>query len=156
MKIKTIITAIVAVLFFTVMIFLTFSARAIHNASLPLVTAEKLPSVQFPFEYTDESGNVMTGTKSALAIRTELLDSDIFILYQREKNGDLRYYVRLAEIETGAENNGFTEVLSGIGYGDKVVVNTDKELYDGCEVCANNVQNISGNSSDSSSVISPF
>ena len=63
-----------------------------------------------------------------------MLGSDIFILYQKEKNGDLRYYVRLAKIETGAENNGFTEVLSGIGYGDKGVVNTDKELYDGCEV----------------------
>ena len=121
------------------MLFMTVSARPIHNANLPQVTAEKLPSVQFPFEYTDKSGNEMTGTKSALAIRSELLASDVFILYQREKNGDMRYYVRLAEIETGAEYGGFTEVLSGIGYGDKVVVNTDKELYDGCEVCANNM-----------------
>lgn len=63
-----------------------------------------------------------------------MLGSDIFILYQKEKNGDLRYYVRLAEIETGAENNGFTEVLLVIGYGDKVVVSTDRRLYDGCEV----------------------
>ncbi len=116
------------------MLFLTVSARAIHNANLPQVTTEKLPSVPFPFEYTDESGNVITGTNSALAIRTQLLASDVFILYQREKNGDMRYYVRLAEIETGAEHNGFTEVLSGIGYGDKVVMNTDRELYDGCEV----------------------
>ena len=33
MKIKTIITAIVTVLFFAVMIILTFSARAIHYAT---------------------------------------------------------------------------------------------------------------------------
>ena len=137
MKAKTVITMIVTVLFFAAMLFLTISARPIHNASLPQVTVEKLSSVQFPFEYTDENGNVMTGTKSALAIRSDLLGSDVFILYQREKNGDMRYYVRLAEIETGAEHNGFTEVLSGIGYGDKVVVNTDKELYDGCEVTLN-------------------
>ena len=134
MKMKTAITMSVTVLFFAAMLFLTISARAIHNASLPQVTAEKLPSVQFPFEYTDESGNEMTGTKSALAIRSELLASDVFILYQREKNGDMRYYVRHAEIETGAEHNGFTEVLSGIGYGDKVVISTNSELYDACEV----------------------
>ena len=134
MKIKTIITAIVTVLFFAVMIILTFSARAIHYATLPHVTAEKLRSVQFPFEYTNANGEITVGTKSVFAIENEMLGSDIFILYQKEKNGDLRYYVRLVDIETGAENNGFTEVLSGIGYGDKVVVNTDKELYDGCEV----------------------
>ena len=130
---KKLLTAI-TVLFFAAMLFLTISARAIHNVSLPQVTAEKLPSVPFPFEYTDESGNEMTGTKSALAIRTELLDSDIFIMYQREKNGDMRYYVQLVEIETGTEYNGFTEVLSGIGYGDKVVISTNSELYDACEV----------------------
>ncbi len=134
MNTKTIISIIVTVLFFAAMLFLTISARAIHNASLPQVTAEKLPSVQFPFEYTDESGNEMTGTKSAFAIRSELLASDVFILYQREKNGDMRYYVRLAEIETGAEHNGFTEVLSGIGYGDKIVVSADTKLCDGVEV----------------------
>lgn len=139
MKIKTIITAIVTVLFFAVMTFLTFSARAIHNAALPHVTAEKLRTVQFPFEYTNANGEITVGTKSVFAIENEMLGSDIFILYQKEKNGDLRYYVRLAKIETGAEYGGFTEVLSGIGYGDKVVVNTDKELYDGCEVCANNM-----------------
>ena len=134
MKMKTVITIIVTVLFFAAMLFLTISARAIHNVSLPQVTAEKLPSVPFPFEYTDESGNEMTGTKSALAIRSELLASDVFILYQREKNGDMRYYVQLVEIETGTEYNGFTEVLSGIGYGDKVVISTNSELYDACEV----------------------
>ena len=125
---------IVTVLFFAAMLFLTISARPIHNASLPQVTVEKLSSVQFPFEYTDENGNVMTGTKSALAIRSDLLGSDVFILYQREKNGDLRDYVRLAEIEMGEEYNGFTEVLSGIGYGDKIVVNSDTKLCDGDEV----------------------
>lgn len=139
MKMKTAITMSVTVLFFAAMLFLTISARAIHNASLPQVTAEKLPSVQFPFEYTDESENEMTGTKSALAIRSELLDSDIFILYQREKNGDMRYYVRLAKIETGAEYGGFTEVLSGIGYGDKIVVSSDTELCDSNEVYVINI-----------------
>ena len=134
MKMKTAITMSVTVLFFAAMLFMTISARAIHNASLPQVTVKKLSQEQFPFEYTDEIGNVMTGTKSVLAIRSELLDSDIFILYQREKNGDMRYYVRLAEIETGAEHNGFTEVLSGIGYGDKIVVSSDTELCDSNEV----------------------
>lgn len=134
MKVKTAITMIFTVLFFAGMLFLTVSARAIHNASLPQVTANKLSSVQFPFEYTDESGNVVTGTKSALAIQSELLGNDVYILYQREKNGDMRCYVRLAKIETGAEYNGFTEVQSGIGYGDKVVVGTGEELYDECEV----------------------
>ncbi len=130
---KKLLTAI-TVIFFAAMLFLTVSARAIHNATLPQVTAERLSSVQFPFEYTDENGNVMTGTKSALAIRSDLLGSDVFVLYQREKNGDMRDYVRLAVIETGEEYNGFTEVLSGIGYGDKFVISTDSILSDGDEV----------------------
>ena len=134
MKIKNIITLVVTVLFFAVMLFLTVSARAIHNFSLPQVTAGRLSSVQFPFEYTDEEGNVKTGTKSTLAISTDLLGREVFILTQREKNSDMRYYVRLAKIETGAEYNDFTEVLSGIRYGEKVVVSSDTELYDGCEV----------------------
>ena len=136
MKVKTAIMIAVTALFFASMLFLTVSARAIHNASLPQVTAERLSTVQFPFEYTDANGNVMIGSKSVLAIKSEFLNSDVFILYQREKNGDMRNYVRLAEIETGAEYNGFAEVLSGIGYGDKIVVSTDTELYDGCEVYA--------------------
>lgn len=137
MNTKTLISIIVTVLFFAAMLFLTISARAIHYASLPQVTAEKLPSVQFPFEYTDDSGNVMIGTKSVLAIKSELLNSDVFILYQREKNGDMRYYVRLAKIETGMEYNGFTEVQSGIEYGDKVVISADAVLYDSNEVYIN-------------------
>lgn len=133
MKTKNIFTIIITILFFSIMVILTFSARAIHNASLPHVTAEKLSQQQFPFEYADDTGALLSGTKSTLAVRTELLEKDLYVLYQSEKNGEMRDFVRLAVIEKGVEYNGYTEVLSGIGFGDKVVISWDKELYDGCE-----------------------
>ena len=138
MKAKNIITIIITLLFFTLMLFLTFSARAIHNASLPHVTVERLSQQQFPFEYIDDTGVLATGMSSTLAIRTELLKNDLYVIYQSEKNGEKRDFVRSAVVEKGAEYNGFTEVLSGIGFGDKVVISSDTALYDGCECVVEN------------------
>ena len=45
-----------------------------------------------------------------------------------------RNFVRLAAIQTGEENGNFIEVVSGIGFSDRIASENTGELYDGCEV----------------------
>lgn len=135
MKIKNFFTVILTAVFFAGMIFLTFSARAIHNASLPKVVGKKLSYEYFPFEYTDENGDIYTGMRTAAAIETRHLENNnIYVLYEHEKNGEMRDFVRIITLETGAENGDFTEVLSGLTSGQKFVSEYEGEIYDGCEV----------------------
>lgn len=134
MKIKNVFTIIITVIFFAGMTVLTFSARAIHNASLPKVVCKKLSYESFPFEYTDENGVIYTGMRASAAIETRCLEDNIYVLYEYEKNGETRYFVRLTTIEAGEEYGDFTKVLSGLASGQKYVSECDGELYDGCEV----------------------
>lgn len=129
-KILVIITAV----FLAAMLFLTAFARDIHNSSLPHVTASRLKQEQFPFEYTDENGNTFTGTESKLAVTKEQYEQGIYVLHKKEKNGETRDYIRLAEIETGRENNEYIEIVSGVSYNERIVAEYTGKLYDGCEV----------------------
>ncbi len=129
-KILVIITAV----FFAAMFFLTAFARDIHNSALPHVTASRLKQEQFPFEYTDENGNTFTGTESKLSVTKEQYERGVYVLYKAEKNGETRDYIRLAEIETGRENNGYIEIVSGVSYNERIVSEYTGDLYDGCEV----------------------
>ena len=129
-KILFIITAV----FLAAMLFLTAFARDIHNSSLPHVTASRLKQEQFPFEYTDENGNTFTGTESKLAVTKEQLKQGVYVLHKKEKNGETRDFIRLAEIETGRENNGYIEIVSGVSYNERIVTDYTGDLYDGCEV----------------------
>ena len=129
-KILVIITSV----FCAAMLFLTAFARDIHNNSLPHVTASRLKQEQFPFEYTDENGNTFIGTESKLAIAAEQYECGVYVLYKSEKNGETRDFIRLAKIETGRENNGYIEIVSGVSYNERIVSECTGELYDGCEV----------------------
>ena len=129
-KILVIITAV----FFAAMLFLTAFARDIHNSALPHVTASRLKQEQFPFEYTDVNGNTFTGTESKLAVTKEQLKQGVYVLHKKEKNGETRDFIRLAEIETGRENNGYIEIVSGVSYNERIVSEYTGDLYDGCEV----------------------
>lgn len=129
-KILVIITAV----FLAAMLFLTAFARDIHNSSLPQVTASRLKQEQFPFEYRDDNGNTFTGTESKLAVTKEQLKQGVYVLRKKEKNGETRDYIRLAEIETGRENNGYIEIVSGVSYNERIVSEYTGDLYDGCEV----------------------
>lgn len=125
---------IIAAVFFSGMLFLTLFAREIHNNSLPHVTVSRLKQEQFPFEYTDENGNTFTGTESKLAVTKEQLKQGVYVLHKKEKNGETRDFIRLAKIETGRENNGYIEIVSGVSYNERIVSECTVELYDGCEV----------------------
>ncbi len=125
---------IITGIFLAAMLFLTFFAEPIHKSTLPKITAARLERRPFPFEFTDKNGELRVGTIEKLAAPTEMLESGIYVLYSAEKNGTERDFVRLAEIETGEENGGFVEIVSGISIADKVAVSSTKPLFDGAEV----------------------
>ena len=72
---KTKILIIITAVFFAVMLVLTFSSRSIHEAGLPHVKAGRLSEAEFPIEFTDENGELMTGTRQAPAVTKEQLET---------------------------------------------------------------------------------
>lgn len=125
---------IFTIFFFAGMLFLTFFAEQMHNASLPNVTASRPEQKPFPYEYTDENGEPQTGSTQKIAVPKSMLESGVFVVYSAEKNGTKRNFVRLAPVQTGEERDGYVEVISGLLFSDRIAAESDKELYDGCEV----------------------
>ena len=125
---------IFTIFFFAGMLFLTFFAEQMHNASLPKVTASRPEQKLFPYEYTDENGVPQTGSTQKIAVPKSMLESGVFVVYSAEKNGTKRNFVRLAPVQTGEERDGYVEVISGLLFSDLIAAENDKELYDGCEV----------------------
>lgn len=128
---KTKILIIITAVFFAVMLVLTFSSRSIHEAGLPHVKAGRLAEAEFPIEFTDENGELMTGTRQAPAVTKEQLEQGVYVLYTAGKNGEVRDFVRRAEIVPGAECDGYIEVLGGVSSFDKIVVSSDRDIADG-------------------------
>lgn len=128
---KTKILLIITAVFFAVMLALTFSSRSIHEAGLPHVKAGRLAEAEFPIEFTDENGELMTGTRQAPAVTKEQLEHGVYILYTAEKNGEVRDFVQRAEIVPGAECDGYIEVLGGVTSYDKIVLESDRDITDG-------------------------
>lgn len=127
---------IFTVIFFTAMLFLSIFAEEIHNLGLPKVTVS-LPEVYtFEESYIDENGNVQTFYTDKNALSKEQLEKGVYVFYSAEKNGTKRSFVRLAQVVTGAEKDGYFEIVSGINFGEKIVLSSTKELYDGAEVAA--------------------
>lgn len=109
-------------------------AEKIHYASLPQVTAARPERQLFPYEFTGENGKAHIGSMEKIAVPKTMLESGVFIVNSAEKNGTKRDFVRLAEIQTGEENGDYVEVVSGIGFADRIAAESTGELYNGCEV----------------------
>lgn len=116
------------------MLFLTLFAEQMHNASLPKVTASHPEQRPFSYEYTLEDGTVSSGTVQKTAVPKTMADSGVYVIYSAEKNGTKRNFVRLAAIETGEEQDGYVEVISGIMFSERIVTESSEELKDGAEV----------------------
>ena len=129
-----IILIIVTALFFAAMLFLTFFAEKIHESSLPVVTVSRPEQRLFPYEYIDENGEPQTGSAQKIAVPKEMLEDGVYVVYSAEKNGTKRNFVRLAPVQTGAERDGCVEIVSGILFSDRIVTESEGELYDGAEV----------------------
>lgn len=128
------ITLIITLLFFASMLFLTIFAEAIHISLLPKVTAARPENKSFPFEYTAEDGTTSTGRISKPALPKTVVENGVYVLYSYDINGTKRDCVRFTVVETGAESEGYFEIVSGLNVFDKVVLDSDGELFDGCEV----------------------
>lgn len=129
-KILIIITAI----FFTAMLFLSLFAEKIHNAGLPKVTVSRPETQTFEETFTDENGETYTFYTEKTALPEELLEKGVYVLYSAEKNGTKRNFIKPVQVVTGAEKDGYFEIVSGINYGEKIVTGSTAELYDGAEV----------------------
>lgn len=125
---------IFTIFFFAGMLFLTVFAEQMHNASLPKVTASRPEQRMFPYEYTSEDGTVSMGSIQKIAVPKTMLESGVYVLYSAEKNGTKRSFVRLAPVQIGAERDGYVEVISGIMFSDRIVIDSTGELCDKCEV----------------------
>lgn len=135
MKQKKIFWIELAVLFFVTVAVLTVTARKIHNAGLPQVVTGNPVRVDFHVSYTDENGVTGETVRKLLAVPESVLDEEcIYVIYKAEKNGELRSFVTSVEIQTGLRENGYAEVISGVGKEERIVVSADRELVDGMEV----------------------
>lgn len=61
----------------------------------------------------------------------EQYENGVYILYRAEVNDELRDFIRRAEIIPGQEYGGFVEVVSGLTFSDRIVVDSDRELCEG-------------------------
>lgn len=129
-KILIIITA----LFFAVMLFLSLFAEIIHNAGLPKVTVSHPETRTFEETFTDENGETYTFFTEKNALSREQLEKGVYVLYSAEKNGTKRSFVRLVQVVIGTEKDGYFEIVSGINYGEKIVIDSTAVLCDGAEV----------------------
>ncbi len=129
-------TLIFTVLFFAIMLFLTFFAESIHISSLPQVEAERAETRRFSINSVSTDGEITQYSSEKTAVSEKMLGEGIFVVYTAEKNGTKRSFVRLVfpEVGEGRSDDGYREVISGINYGDRIIKSTTKELYDGCEV----------------------
>lgn len=129
------ITLAVTVLFFTGMLLLTFLAELIHNETLPRVTASKVETRSFDDSYIDAEGNTVNMESHKIAVPIALLEQGIYTVYNAEKNGTQRQFVRLVSVQTGrTTDDSYVEVLSGLLFNDRIVTEHTGELSDGAEV----------------------
>lgn len=118
---KKILIAITAV-FFAAMLVLTFTARSIHNAGLPHVSVKRVETALFTDEYS---------VTQAIAVTSEQYEQGVYVHYSSVINGEKRDFIRRAEIIAGQESGGYVEVISGLTFIDRIVIEADRELRDG-------------------------
>lgn len=130
-KILIVLTAV----FFAGMLFLTAFAEKIHESTLPSVTLSRPERKFFEEQYIDINGEIAIGAAEKIAVPKEHAESGIYVWYTAEKNGTKRDFVKLANVVTGEETaDGYVEIVSGLMSVDRIVIQSDKPLYDGCEV----------------------
>lgn len=125
---------IFTIFFFAGMLFLTLFSDQIHNAMLPKVIVSRPKQMAFPYEYIDENGETQTASTQKIALPKTILEGGVYVLYSAEKNGTKRNFVKPADLQTGEEREGYVEIVSGIMFSDRVVIDSSEKLWDGCEV----------------------
>ena len=132
MKIKLLVLTLLTIVFFASVAVLTFTARGIHNAQLPHVTAKRL--TRESFSVSREGGGTMTYRQ--LAIPKAMLDEagGLLIVVSRMVNGEQRDFAQAVMLKTGLEVEGFYEVTGGMMGHELVIFSSDRGVRSGDEV----------------------
>lgn len=119
----------ISVIFWTGMIILSASARAVHNGRLP--RAEVLTVKKQDFEYTfTDGGNTFTVMRRAVGIPQDLIDKDIYVIIEKEFYGETRTFAEKREIIPNGDyfSDEYAAVLYGLSAGDKIIISADRSL----------------------------
>lgn len=121
---------IILYVFLTFMLVFTFFGKDLYRLTIPKVVAESAKRKSFPAEVETPEGIFQT-KKVVIAVPEEAIsDGFVYALNESEQGA----YVTYEEVETGKTDDGWVEILKGIGARKKVIVGSDRVLYDGREV----------------------
>lgn len=127
---------VLSLLFYGTMLLLTLTAKDIHLARLPQVTASRLDTVTFSYLFTPEGGEPRTVTKQMPGIPKNLYDSGQLFTIVTEVTDDMVYYYAKKislEIDFSKANEDYYAVSDSF-FRDMVILTGYEELKHGDEV----------------------
>lgn len=126
-----------SVLFYGSLLFLTLTARDIHNARLPKVTTGQPSTQSFTCTVLSHDGTQRTVTRSCTVLPKEMVDSGkVFYLKSETKHGLTYYYAELLPftIDSTLEHPDYYAVSISIFYQSSVILTGYETLSEGDEV----------------------
>lgn len=127
----------ISLLFYAGMFLLTVTAKDIHSARLPRVTAGKPAKQTFTYTVTDADGRVIERTHSCSALPKEMVDSGkVFTLQRNEENDFVYYYAQPLSftVDTSLENEDYYAISSDTFLRTTVILTGYETLSAGDEV----------------------
>ena len=121
---------IISVLFWGGMIFLSLSARVIHNGRLPHAEVLTVSKQDFICTFSDENGNVFSTARRAVGIPKSLINNEIYVITEEEVYGEIRNYAHKVEVTVNDDyySEEYNAVMYGLSAGDKVIVSINRPL----------------------------
>ena len=127
---------LLSLLFYGAMLLLSLTARDIHNARLPQVTASRPFKQKFTYTVTWED-SVIERTGSFTALPKDMVDTGkVFTLRSETENDFTYHYAQQISIvvDEGKTNDDYYAITSGINSWDTLIVTGYEALEDGDEV----------------------
>ena len=130
------ILVLLSILFYGGMLLLTVTAKDIHAARLPKVTASRPEKQSFTYFVTIENGTIEQKS-SFTALPKNMVDSGkVFRLQSVTENDFTYYYARqlTVTIDKTKENDDYYAISDGLMFGETIIMTGYKTLKDGDEV----------------------
>ncbi len=119
---------IISILFYAGMLFMTYTARTLHEAGLPHVMVSELDYGLI----TDQNGKESFGV---LLPKEWYRGGVIFRITNEMINNEYRTIAkRVDSLEIGLENDDYYQVEKGLGSREKIIISDLDGVTDGCEV----------------------
>ena len=126
-----------SLLFYGTMLFLTLTAKDIHNSRLPQVTTGHLGKQEFSYSVTYDNEYTKDFSGQFTAIPKELVDTgQIFIVESATKNGTTYYYAKKISltIDTDKRNESYYAVSDSMYSYSSYILTGYETLKDGDEI----------------------